>query len=348
MAKKPIHSWTDPAQKDRTILILLKRSYTRPHIAPIFNKVFQRKLTNEGLPEGLAISTLDGQYQDIKKGKAGYDIYDNICKLSQVRIEIEYASQLDTIQKAVRALRTGITYTTKALPSWNQAQSTRSRTGQSDVVHRVRRNVARPLVREGRVTDDTANTSLQAFAYDAQSQYFQEVNLSRDGGADISQTTPKTQTETQLSSSATSSGSRRAREPPPLLFRATPTVHEFRARKWHDATKAIAQPPTFGTHEFKTIAMPHLERDKTYPSPFISLSQNARVTLKRVETAKSEEVDKKMFFVIFSYVDLEACAIPAANGDIGPYLVPALFPDKLSPLPDGYRGCGEVCLILEL
>lgn len=341
MVKRPTHSWKDPAQRDRTILILLKRSYPRSQIAQIFNRIFQRKLAQEGLSAGLAISTLDGQFQELKNGGTGYDIYERICNLSQTRLETEYAAHLQTIRNAVEASGSNIRFSNRALPTWNHTQPSKNgKKTRSTVPAARRQNEER-----ARLVHGLPDTSLNQFVYDEQGHDVPNANVPEHINSDTIIVTPTTpQITSQPSSRTVTSSGRKAREPPVLLFRATPTVNEFKSR-WWQTSRPKSQPPIFGTKEFSDRVIPHLQRDKSYASPFISFQQWPRLPLSKVHTKRSEEIDKKMFFVVFSFDDLKKCAIPAANGETGPYLVPGLFPGKRSSLINNYTGRGEVMSI---
>lgn len=338
--RRPVHRpWTD---KNRIILCLLKRSYERKHIAPIWSHIFQNRLTFEGFTHGIPATTLDAQYQEMKGGGSGHEIHTHISDATQELVEREYRTYLDEIRQAIQRLGNGIMFRSSALAKSTRPQPRARRPA-------LRRAVSIPLTV---VSDATSNVEeaadrhlgLKKFAYQANpfttsaAHAPPTLNEDRQHHARTSETPLPVALNIRTDANGTI-----VRPHPLLLFRATPTINHFRSRKFADRDANIPPPPVFGSKEFKAIVWPHLERDKSYLLPFISLAQNPRNALRRVETARSEESDKKMFLTIFAFNDLQADGKNRLGSDSGPYLVRSLFTAKeISDLPDGYKGSGEV------
>jgi len=337
--RRPVHKpWT---RKNREILCLLKRSCERKHIAPIWSRIFRTRLAIEGFPNEIPATTLDAQWQELRGGGTGYEIFAHISSASQNLVEREYRAHLDEIRRAIQDLSLGI-----AFRITKRCELTGSHAPQRRPARRTVPSIP-DVVPSNKSALARANTGdrlgFQQFAYQG-SPYFADARLPTavETPASYSRRTteepvpPCLQINTDLKGNTTQSH-------PLLLFRATPSINKFVSRRYTNQFSVIPPPPAFGSQEFKDIVWPHLQRDKSYKSPFLSLAQNSRNAVRRVELARSEEVDKKMFLVVFAFNDVQADAAKRFGGSGGPYLVSSLFSKKeISDLPDGYKGAGEV------
>lgn len=342
---KPQHSWKSfRNQRDRVVLCLLKRSYQRKFIAPIFSIVFKNTLAREGLPNGLDNDALDAQYQTMKwPGAPGHEVYTMIHDASSEVLEKRYAEELGDIKSAIKTSKLGITFKTSVLSGSASNNVTRRRAA------RRRPTSIPPTIHSGSGsstdTDMPVRPSLQHFAY--QSPYFAGHTTRRqwcphnvrDSSSDMRVIMP-----VALRSNIDCDGATSLQHPV-LLFRATPHINHFQSRRFERVGNRLPQPYAFGTQEFKDIVWPHLERDRSYLSPFISLAESPKNAVCRIETSRSEDVDKKMFLVIFVFNDLQADSRERYGDNAGPYLVRSLFSThEISDLPGGYKGSREVSI----
>ena len=317
---KPTHSWQKFAdQRDRVILCLLKRGRSqRTTITRIFNNVFEAVLAGEGLANGVSSTTLDSQFQTMRSpGLPGHTIYRIIGETETSHLEKLYCKEIAEIHSTIQTLRLEGRF--KIQDSYNSKKSTTKPT----------RTI--PLESEDSSSEADVDTVVHV-AHDLQ-QY-------------MCQSTPPVSVVKKPSSQ--SQGSKRRQNHPILLFRCTESIKHFKSRRLcgMDEGKRHQMPPLypFGSKEFWYDARPHLEWDHTYSSPFLSLAQNSKNAMRRVELEKSARFDKKMFLAVFSYDEVKKDAESRHGPDSGPYLVSGLFAKhKVSSLPDGYTGVGDVC-----
>lgn len=333
--RRPVHRpWTE---KNRIMLCLLKRSYERKHVGPIWSQIFRTQLTVEGFNDGIPATTLDAQYQELKGGGVGYEIYTHINDATQESIERQYGAYLDEIRQAILHLDLRITFRASRLSRPARRINPPRRPAQ-------RRAIPASIASEedsAISNSESVRPELQQFAFH-HSPYFTNRDPVQAAHACERSETPVP----PILNISTDRYGVASRQHPLLLFRATPTITSFCSRKFDNWSMVIPHPPVFGSQEFKDIVWPHLERDRSYPSPFISFAQNPRNAVRRIELTRSEEVEKKMFLAIFAFNDLEADAKEQYGEATGPYLVRSLFSAKeISDLPDGYKGTGEVSLV---
>jgi len=304
------------------------------------------KLAIEGFAENataVLLPKLDAQFQEMKIGGNGHEIFTAIINSTNIDLERSYQNHLQEIRQAAHRL------SIQALPVILQprapisvAETPRNLTSKRRRVRAISVPVTiitgfSPSESEAEIA--TSRSQLQQFTYRAgpaptieslppvpEANFRNELpippvapvlRLNRDSNNNIVPTHPL------------------------LLFRATTTINHFRTRKYTTFDSDIPQPPVFNTPEWRDIAVPHLQRDKAYPSPFLSLAQSPKNAINRVEIMNSEEIDKKIFLVIFEFNAVKADADPRFGPDNGPYLVRAMFRDgEISDLPNGYYGTG--------
>lgn len=344
-ANRTVHRWTT---KDREYLILLKLKYSRKCIARVFNHLLARTLIAEGFSCGLSAPALDAQFQEIKVGGKGYDLYAEISGLSEPRVEIEYGRHLRDIEATARSL----SLTLEPIPS-TKKRATMNRP--------IRSRGARTIRMRCRQRSQTGETSPWAtrrqemtalrhrefahkispfFSTDTPVRHAESTSIPTSYARDGETISPA------LRITHDSNGNK-VQQRPLLLFRSTDNPHTFRARRFRDNHVHVPQPNAFNSKEYRTWALPHLERDKRYPSRFLSFAQNARNAIGRIETATSEDIDTKKFLTIFSFNDVEANATRNFGPEAGPHLASMLFKGgQESYLPKGYTGGGEVCELL--
>ncbi|KAK5101472.1 hypothetical protein LTR24_000528 [Lithohypha guttulata] len=331
--RRPVHRpWT---KKNRIVLCLLKRSYERKYIAPIWSHIYRREITAEGFTNGIPPTTLDAQYQEMKGGGTGYEIYTHINNATQSLIEREYGAYLQKIRRAIQDLNLDVAFRTSKLGRPKKSQNPQQRPTKRRAVSIPVTVASEPVSAAGEFTN--IRPELQGFIHHS-SPYFADSRSTKDRLEErVKAPVPP------ILKISTDSYGNTTRIHPLLLFRATPTITSFCSRGYPNPATIIPSPPTFASPEFRQIVWPHLQRCRKYErSPFISLAQNPRNALRRVEIARSEESDKKMFLVIFAFNDVQADAEAQFGKDTGPYLVPSLFTaTDVSDLPDGYTGVGE-------
>lgn len=331
---KAIHKWSD---KNRVILLILKSLYTRKDTTSIWNFIFRTRLATEGFPNGIPATRLDGQYQEVKNGGKGFNFFTQVDGATVDELRTTFPEYWAEIQVAARNLK--LAMANKHLKPSSLALARRRR-GRMQAVTVRHRRVDDP--NELRNVSTSSYPSLQHFTYQS-SPYFTQVH-------EVEETTSQTPSLSTFQPASISipvlGAAVKSFKHPQLLFRATPEIAAFRSRLYHDPAVAIPVPPVFGTKGFRDLVWPHLERDRTYErSPFISLAQNPHNALRRVELARSENIDTKMFLVIFGYEDPVQDGINQFGVPTGPYLVRSLFTaEEISDLPDGYKGAGEVCI----
>lgn len=338
--RKAIHKWTT---HDRELLALLKTKFSRKFIALIFNHLLSSRLTKEGFQYGMTAPSLDAQWQEMKTGGGGHEVYARISNLSERDIKRSYQNILNEIEATIRTLRL------KMQPSPRISKpSARARQNRS-----LNQRIRRPnRVQEPEISDASPEPEpLQTFVrsrlqqYVNRSPYFpsQEPTNTTTENSDLVVTidagdaippTPRINTDIH---------GHPAQARPLLLFRSTDTVSAFRSRRYVNESKPVRPPKKFGTQEYRDEAWPHLQRHKAYPSPFISFATKASDAIGRIETATSEDLETKRFLAIFSFNEVEADAARKFGAGSGPHPVAALFSkDEISDLPKGYKGAGEV------
>ena len=333
--KRTVHKWSE---KGRIVLCLLHREYERKFIARLWSYVFRNQLNLEGLSAGMPATRLDGQLAEMRTGGKGHELYTSIKDAEEDLINSTYSSYLQEIRDAIRNLKLDVK---KKLN--NTVTRAKSNPGRAQ---RRQHDASRADTSDGDASPESPQPMprLQHFIHQA-SPYFQQLPPAT-GGTDSARFPHWRQTDEyiypRLTTNMDSEGNNTSSHPL-LLFRATPVITAFRSRRFKNPDVTIPAPPVFGSQEFKDIAWPHLQRDRSYQSPFVSFAQNPHNALRRVELARSEEHDQKMFLVIFTYNSLQDDAKAQFSTAEAPYLVRALFtPREVSDLPDGYRGTGEV------
>lgn len=255
------------------MLCLLKRSYDRKHIAPIWTYLFSTRLTIEGFLNGIPSTTLDAQYQEMKGGGTGYEIYTHITDATPNIIERDYGAYLQDIRRAIQDLSLEIREKT-------QKPSTTLRSRAVPVPVSVARE---PASVNGEVT--SIRPILRSFLH-YPSPYFTD-NQTTTSVINKVRTHERVETPfPPVLSISTDYYNNQSRLHPLLLFRATPIVAHFRSRRHADPAAIIEKPSPFASQEFRQEVWPHLERDRRYLSPFISLAQNPRNALRRVEISR--------------------------------------------------------------
>lgn len=301
--------------------------------------MFRNRLAAEGFQNGIPPTRLDGQFQDIKNGSKHFALYSQIANATDEQVEFLFPDYCSEIRAAATIFGADLIRNDDAsIPPLNRTLAT----GESRRLQAVPTPSAPTInVHERSNTFTSSRPNLQHFAYNV-SPYFNESHETAQVDHQLNTTTASQGIVDPVS---TVSMTAKPLRHPPVLFRATPEIAAFRSRRYHDPAVAIPAPPVFGTKEFKDIVWPHLERDRSYErSPFISLAQNPHNALRRVELARSEEIDQKMFLVIFGFDDLLQDGVNQFGARAGPYLVRSLFTaQEISDLPDGYKGTGEVC-----
>jgi len=288
---------------------------------------------------GISKTALDSQYSEMKgPGAAGYEIYTHIIHATQNIIEREYGTYLHNIRRAIQDLNLNVAFRTSKLAKQVKAQRLS--------IPRRQRAISIPVTVPSELTSINEVTSirpvLRSFLHHP-SPYFTGHQTTTDMTDEV-RTHERVETPVPpVLRISTDSHGNQSRQHPILLFRATPIIANFRSRRHADPAAIIDKPFTFASQAFRKDVWPHLERNRKYPSPFISLAQNPRNALRRVETSRSEEPDREMFLAIFAFNDLQADSQTKFGADSGPYLVRNLFTtEEVSGLPDGYKGAGEV------
>ena len=334
--KRTIHKWS---QKGRIVLCLLQKAYERKFVAPIWSYIFKTQLQLEGLTTGMPATRLDGQYAEMRTGGKGHELYTSIKDASQDVIDKSYGTHLHEIRDAIQVLKLDVKRKKPPAPT----TSARAKVG---FTGRLNKAASVPATEESDSSPEPIQPrpQLQRFAFTG-SPYFAKdvtdhnpVSTTSDYTREMSHSpvSPSLRIDTDVNDHSTD-------RHPQLLFRATPTVASFRSRRYTNLNKAIPPPYPEGSEEMKDIVWPHLERDKSYISPFISFRENAKTALNLVRTKRSEEIEKKMFLVIFDFNQVQADAAKRFGDKSGPYLVRTLFEDdELSLLPGEYKGTGEV------
>lgn len=335
---KATHKWSD---KSRIILLILKSFYCRKDTTAIWNHVFRDRLSAEGFRGGIPPTRLDGQFQEVKNGGKGFHFYTQIHDATAAEIKALFPAYWTEIQKAARTLKIDMAHNDTRVNTAANRSIARRRRGQAQGRVSLRQEVG--VDNQQNASSINIRPNLQNFAYQHSPYFNVDQNiLSSSNSAMMAASSQET-----VSSSSTDEAVIRSPRTPLVLFRATPDIAAFRSRMYKDANVPIEPPPAFGTHEFREIVWPHLQRDRAYDrSPFISLAQNPHNALRRVELARSEQIDQKMFLVIFGFQDLVQDGIDQFGTLAGPYLVRSLFTtQEISDLPDGYKGAGEVCSV---
>ena len=318
--RKAIHKWL---RKERVILLILKRKYPPKDVKRIFDSIFTSKLQAEGFVDGIRSTALSAQHTEMKHGGNGHDIFLEIDSASDEELASRYPQYLRDIESAVASIPTS---STARIPRSLAITGPHTNGSRQHVRHAAQENSttidSAVLSVRGQPVDP--RSQLHAFMYQ-ESPYFEHEEC---------------QIEPMISPSL-SQTSTPSRKHPKLLFRSAPIHLMYRSRALHTG-RFIPPVPEFGSDAFIGIALPHMQKCRKYESPFVSLAQNPRTSIRRLHTACSEGAEEKMFLAVFTYEDLERYKIEEDGSipDYGPFLARSL---ELPYLPDGYRGQGEVC-----
>lgn len=342
-SNRTIHKWT---AKDREYLVLLKLKYARKCVAPVFNQLLARTLAREGLTGGISAPALDAQFQEMKVGGKGHEIYAEIAALSEVRMDIDNRRQIREIEAAARAIPLTLVRAKNAV-----RRRTIHRISRVKKVRRIRnRAIQRSASRTSSPVVATeehilpvrqqsfANMISPYFAATATNGFTNDLNITASSdsiGDDVQIITPRLRIRTD-------SNGNKAPQRPLLLFRSEENPTVFRARKFRDLSILVPKPDVFGSKAYRDRALTHLERCDLYPSPFMSFAQNPHNAIRRIELARSQNFDNKRFLAIFAFNDVEADARQNFGSGAGPHPASMLFKGETSTLPDGYTGGGEV------
>lgn len=304
----------------------------------MFSHIFRQELRMEGFSNDISATTLDSQYQEIKRRGAGYEIFTHIDNATQTLIERKYGAYLQEICRAIQDLNLSIAFRTSKLGRPKRSQNHRQRPTRRREVSIPVTEASEPVSAAGKFT--SIRPELQGFIHHSSPYLTDSRTLTNRFEERVEAPVPP------ILRINTDSHGNTTRLHPLLLFRAAPTITSFQSRRFTNPATIIPSPPTFASPDFEHIVRPHLQRCKKYKrTPFISLAQNPRNALRRVETVRSEESDKKMFLAIFAFNDVQADAEAQFGKDTGPYLVRSLFTaEEVSDLPDGYKGTGEVSI----
>ncbi|OCT54341.1 hypothetical protein CLCR_00937 [Cladophialophora carrionii] len=111
------------------------------------------------------------------------------------------------------------------------------------------------------------------------------------------------------------------RKRPRLLFRAFEPSHGLRARRFLSTSTRITPPPGYTTEEFRNLARRHLCEDKTFASPFLSLTQSPARALSIIAT--DNRIQRELLIV--DYNDLEEKIEQTYGEGHGLWLVPDVY-----------------------
>lgn len=130
-------------------------------------------------------------------------------------------------------------------------------------------------------------------------------------------------------------GTGNTRRHPTMLFRAFEPAHNFKARRFVSAP--VTTPPAFLSDDFRTEVEPHLNKDETFLSPFISTTESSHNALRLAKRSSGTRG-----FAVFHYD--EVYSMRSKKNSAGPWLVPTICKKHLLELPGGYRGRGELLI----
>lgn len=333
-----LHRWSTD---DRLTLCLLKSivGLTRKSLTSLFNKIHETTLAREGFRSGLKRTTLDAQFSEIKSGGKGYNIWLKVTETAPLDFEKVFPRITQKIEQAARFLRLPVRY----------GRSFRvSSLSRHPRLNRRRRAMSTPAMS---ITESLApESSDQELSIHEQEEWpasrlhpMADIPIrptyDEPTFRDFLSATPQ---PPELRSNLDAQGNT-TRPHPTLLFRAYTPEHQFRARKFQDFAISIPKPPPIASDEFRGLVWPHLQRNRSYHSPYISMAQNARNALRRIELGYAEDCNYQRRLAIFVFNELQLDANTNYGPDAGPILVRSLFGKyEISDLPDGYLGCGEV------
>lgn len=338
--RRAFHKWSS---QDREILCLLKLRHSRKVIAPIFNHLLSTKLAQEGFQNGMTAPSLDAQWQEMKTGGGGYEIYTRISNLSENEVKTQYKSHLSQINLAIQTLGSQVRSSLKTTRPRNRAQQKSSSRKKNRHANHIQESEPSDASIEPETRLDQVRPQLQQFLH--HSPYFasKEGTNSNNDNSDLVVSLDSADTVAPTPRIQRDINGLQAKARPLLLFRSSETPHVFRSRRYADRNKPVRPPEKFNTKGYKDEARPHLQRDRSYLSPFISFATSARNAIGRIEIETSEFLEAKRFFVVFAYNDMEVAATRDFGPESGPHPVGALFSKtELSDLPKGYKGSGEV------
>lgn len=314
------HRWT---RENRIVLSLLCQHYdytTQKHrILAIWNEVFRNDLLEEGLINGkLTLSTIESQKGTMSRPYGtGCDVWNEVSRLSLGKATRMFSSQNALIKAAERKLidqqLEAVTITSADENEWSDSPSESSSNPVGD-----RRQ---PNEHSGGQTEEERLS---------QTRYQESVN-----GSNLGQILRRPVSRPLLRTQRLFG--QRTIKCPTLLFRGYVSRHGLRARRFVRASATIPAPPPFNTKSFAKQVLPHLEGKISYDSPFMSLAENPKNSLKWAQQGRD-----------FAVLLLEDIVQDAENryGDVGspyPYLAHnVIHHHELLGLPRGYEGSGEV------
>ena len=341
-ARRPIHNW---GSEDRTFIAILDRFYnmSRAEQQKTFNIIYRDTLASEGYSSG-TYGGLSAQINDLKKGGSGSEHWRMVMQMPLGEAMSTFADQRREIERTAKTLQIGVhpklvlgassSERTRALEN----QKTRSRTSvakgndgeaiQASTRKELRQSfvaVEIPTTMERGETYTKLNTTgagLRALSEEDINEVLRNVRLS-----------PKLRINLDFEGN-------HAQEHPRLLFRAFEPVHGFRARRFLNKGKTISGPPPYSKVQYRTAVEPHLNVNKTYKSPVISLTESVSYAMRIVDS----NVIPARSFAVFDFHDIDEDT-KRFGSRCKPRLVPVICKDHQLQLLNGYTGRGEVSLL---
>ncbi len=331
--------------------------------ASIFNHLIYERLLKEGITDGLAATTISAQVYDLKRTSRGQD-FQKIQFMSLDQARKEYHPYKDKVELAAQSLKISLRLRLhtpepqKTSPSKRGALASRDEwssssdsdsdmTGGKEAIkndfsrNKRRKSEFAPLNRLASAkattrprarrepTEDTIFTSASfetmttdscsRGSYNPDSEDEDDDRLGEEN--DFSSTA--TRMDFRLKINFNNKGRPRHIRPR-LLFRAFDPKHKLRARRFLSATIPIPLPPGSQSDDFERLASKHLHEDKTFASPFLSLTDSIARALDIIAKAQYP-----LSLAIFDYNDLEEDVESRYGKENGLWLVPKFCEDHL-------------------
>ncbi|KAJ9605159.1 hypothetical protein H2200_010549 [Cladophialophora chaetospira] len=384
------HAWTTEDRVLLAVLNKFYDASNNENTA-IFNRVIQDRLTSEKIPNGLAVATVQAQVNDLKRtsrGKEFQKIQSMSLDEARVKFRLEKERIKSAAESLAIPLELRLHAPKPETPSplkrgpvasreeWSSQSDSESSSTESsgDLANESgstkRRKTsggpkAYPVMRskswqarkrrESTVGTVFTQTSFSSMSSDSCScGSWSPGSDSEDEGSLVLDYNNFAATATTINPRLRlrfNKEGKLAHTRPRLLFRAFDPTHKLRARKFLANTSAIPAPPDYDSNDFHDLVSKHLHEDKTFASPFISITENPARALEIINKAKTP-----LSLAIIDYNELEAdmkqrfgfgaiWLVPVICRDHGLDRLTRIHDDRaVQPKPEGarhYTGAGE-------
>ncbi|KAI1614264.1 hypothetical protein EDD36DRAFT_221238 [Exophiala viscosa] len=345
----PKHVWT---AADRELLAVAQKLYdmSNKQLTKVFNHLHWDQLLEEGFAEGLKVTAISSQIADLKRTVRGNE-FRAILSMAPTAVYQKHGGLASVIEKAARDLgillqcyagRNGysdaspvkrpltarsddwadVTDEEEDSPPARKRRSIQTPSPADSTPLHVRQPTGTTTPASNATPITTSSVSLSfidscspgSYRLDSNPDENEYQNLDRHHFAATSDKIPP------LLRIRYDDKGRYVPTRPRLLFRAYNPQHKLIARRFLGQEKILdAPPPLWTSDEFCCMARSHLCEDKTFPSPFLSWTENPKRALDLI--VESDGSETSLSLAVVDYNVLERDLIRRFGEGAGPWLV---------------------------